>query len=540
MTKIQSHKLLSKTLLLGSAISVLGCLALPAASQTPTPLPYPEGSSTSVIEMNNNRTILGTTRDELGRETALIWQGGSYTKLEVPDLPYTAAFAINDSDVSVGVAYGGKDPWAVPVKWEGGQAVLLPTLGCGGFAVDINAAGDIIGAVCKTGDGSNTYLPAVWRSGQLQLLTSDDYQFDPQQIDDNGTIYGTASLNGSEGVVTAALSDGQLTVLPATYGANYLGRSRIFGAAPGFLTSDIIELTASGTAVNNFAVAWENGIFRRLELPEGQTQSSVSDVNRNGVYAGSVKNDKGEYSPVLWSKDGPNLLQKAEGTSVQAAAINDTGFVVGTDVTNPSLSVPVFWDLSDQVEVNLSDVTAVAGQTVPLRATATLKGAPQRNLKMTFSVDGKAVGDAITNSKGVATFNYTVPMRTSGVITASAKPASARKAAGATAVRSIIVGKSPSVAAMTPIIGRRGAKVDVVANLRLGIQNTALAGKSLSFFINGKNVGKATTDKFGVARTSITLNADPSAGNLLPVEVRYAGDTQSRSSVGRVSAYIAK
>lgn len=547
MTHPVSKSRLPRVLFLTSAAPFLACLALPAASATPTLLPYPEGSIVSVQETSANRTIIGNadvkaSESASGSSTGLVWKNGAYEALTLEGFQDSVLLAINDADVIVGVVYGGENPYAEPAIWANGTGSLLPTLGTGGAAYAINETGDVVGVVFSETENAAKTLPAIWKSGELSILPTGNYKFvQPTSIDDTGVIYGVARMVAEEGEsdVPVTWIDGEISALPVTFGKDYVGGVWIRGSEAGFAGGNIREYDALDPAkTNDIAIAWESGVFRQLELTAGQVSSSVGDVNRLGQYAGWFGNDKGETTPVIWSENGPNPLPEPEGRNMIATSLNDTGFVVGMDNTNPDAPVPVFWDLSGEVAMDLPDVTAAAGQTVALRASATRRGAPLANQKVSFAVGGQDVGQAITNGKGVATLGYRVPMKSAGTIATSAKAVGARQAGSPPAVRNLIIGKSPSVASVTPAAGRVGQRVKLTANLALSLQNTALAGKRLSFFVNGTNVGRATTDKNGVARTSIVIPAGTPRGDTIPVEVRYAGDGTSRGTVGRASIYL--
>lgn len=525
------------------AAIVISVAAGKAESQTPTALPYPAGQWTGVVATNNNRVIAGYavnfrayldshyTEDLV--TTGLIWRQGQFEELRIAGYKSSCAFGLNNSDVVAGAVYGtGGD--SRPAVWIDGTGKVLPTLGGNGAAYDINDAGDVVGWVDSPSAGTQA---AIWKQGNLSVLPSlDTGSAEALAISDDGVIFGLARVPGQAGGVPVQWVNGVISILPVSFGEDFVGDVVIRKAQAGVATGYVFQSAAQPDGSFRYelvALAWENGQFRMLERPTGQGSSYGYGVNRIGQIAGSVEGAVeggfGETVPVIWSKEGPNQLPSRPGSDTLAVALNDLGFVVGIDRTDRLSPVPVFWDLSQTTALQMADVAAAPSQTVTLRATASLKGQPQAGQQIAFSVNGQAIGNAVTNSQGQATVGYKVP----------AQPSSANLRMGASragspsALRSVIVGKSQTTLALTPVVARSGQMVTLSANLRLAAQNTPLSGKSVSFFMNGRLVAKAVTDRNGVARSRVAM-----ASATMPLEVRYAGDTRTLRSASRATAFV--
>ncbi|MGB8166120.1 MAG: hypothetical protein WCF18_01425, partial [Chthoniobacteraceae bacterium] len=105
--------------------------------------------------------------------------------------------------------------------------------------------------------------------------------------------------------------------------------------------------------------------------------------------------------------------------------------------------------------------------------------------------------------------------------------------------RNIIVGKSTSVAAVTPASATRNKPVTLKASLSANEANVPLANRKINFVINGKVVGTATTSSRGIASFNYQVPAI-SPLTTLPLEVRHAGDGQSAATVGRASITVTR
>lgn len=518
---------------------VISVAAGKAESQTPTALPFPADQYTGVVATNNNRAIAGYSisikafleshnADDLVT-TGLIWRQGQFEELRIAGYKSSCAFGLNNSDVVVGGVYG-TDGISRPAVWIDGTGSVLPTLGGNGVAYDINDAGDVVGWVDSPSAGTQA---AIWKQGKLSVLPSLDMgSAEALAISDDGVIFGLARVPDHAGGVPVQWVNGVISILPVSFGENFVGDVVIRKAQAGVATGYVFQSLAQpdGSFRHELvALAWENGQFRMLERPTGQGSSFGYGVNRIGQIAGAVEDERGETVPVIWSKEGPNQLPSQPGSDTLAVALNDLGFVVGIDRTDRFSPVPVFWDLSQTTALQMADVAAAPSQTVTFRATASLRGQPQAGQQISFSVNGQSIGNAVTNSQGQATLGYKVP----------AQPSSGNMRMGAShagspvALRSVIVGKSQTTVALTPVVARSGQMVTLSANLRLAAQNTPLSGKSVSFFMNGRLVAKAVTDRNGVARSRMAM-----ASTTMPIEVRYAGDTRTLRSVSRATAFV--
>jgi hypothetical protein len=507
-----------------------------ALGQSPFPLPFPSNKYLGVTATNNNRTTIGYSLSiSTYVTTALVWKQGQFEELGVSGFTSSVAYSLNNSDMIVGSVFKSPDDGPRPVIWNGETGTLLPTMGDRGMALDINDAGVIVGSVDVPYVGTQA---AVWTDGKLSILQSPGaLSAEATAIDDDGVIYGLAYVLESSGSVPVRWDNGVMSTLPINFGPDYLGVVGIRDARAGVVTGYVIQRETLPDGTNyivQLAIAWENGQFRMLERPSGVGNSRAFNVSRDGQSVGSVENEIGETIPVVWTKEGPNILPSAPGSSMIAVAGNDFGYIVGIDYTNRSAPYPVAWDMGQEVSIAMPDMTVAVGQTVLLRATATKQGKPQGGQQITFLVNGQVAGKATTSSSGGAVLGYSIPKGTKGSLAVSAS-----RAGSAVAMRSLIVGKSSTIAAVTPPIGRTGQRVNLTANLRLGVQNTPLAKKVVSFIHNGAVVARATTDASGIARTSIVMGPSATGGNT-QIEVRYGGDASTTGSVGRVSGYLLK
>jgi uncharacterized membrane protein len=517
----------------------LGLIPAIVNAQAPQNLPKLEGLYHIVSDINNNGLIVGGAIDLNSRlsPAGVEWNNGTVSTLPTPNgFKSSYATAVNDNGVIVGVATDTSDQLE-PIAWENGLPVLLETKGFGGFAYDINNAGDIVGYV----NTDKFTVPALWRNGELIILSGlYDNGGTATAIDDQGRIVGSSSgANDGAGVQSPTQWVNNLpTALPVTFGENYMGVLGINRTGGGRSSGYVVEKKFINNDPTDFyfvtvAVGWQDGAFRELQNPLGNGGSVAYGVNASGLYAGYITApENGPRVPTIWDKDGPIALPLEAEREAIAVAANDNGLVVGIDTTDRRDPTPVLWNLNTTATIQLANIQATPGQSLPLQAKASKNGVAFTNPTVKFQVDGKALTPVKSDAFGVARLTYKVPFSARGkqVVTASL-------VTGNPVSRNIVLGKSTTVAAITPARAIRNKPVTLKANLRANDTNVALANRKLNFLINGKRVGSATTSNRGIASISYKIPAN-SPLTTLPIEVRYAGDTKNRGTIGRASITV--
>ena len=530
--------IIHKKILLPLALAI-GFQLTPATvrAETPDILPKIDGLYSIIADINNNGLIVGGAIDlSTGVGQAVQWSNGTVSTLSIPQgFTWSTAGAVNDNGVIVGSGGSGAED-NEPLAWINGLPVLLKTRGYGGAALDINKAGDIVGYV----NTEQFAAPALWRNGQLIILPD---LFGAggfaTGIDDLGRIVGTSGgvNDGSGGRVPTQWLNNQPAALPVTFGQDYLGNLGVNRTGGGRTSGYVIERkTLDGDPFGYFvcvAVGWQDGEFRELQNPAGSGSSVAYGVNASGLYAGyTTAPENGPRIPTIWDKDGPTTLPLAPGQEAIAVAANDNGLVVGIDTTDRRNPTPVLWRLNNTPTVELASLQATPGQMVTLLAKTSKNGKSVPNQTLKFQLNGKSLASVKSDASGVAKLAYKVPSSPKGnqVVTASL-------GGGKSVVRSIVVGKSTTVAAITPARAKKNQTVTLKASLRANEVNTPLANRKLDFVISGKPVGSATTSSRGMATITYQVPATTPV-TTIPIEVRYLGDSQNSVAFGRASITV--
>lgn len=501
-----------------------------AGAQTVTTLPTLPGFYTYPLDVNNQGVAVGNAFSvALSDSEAVRWVDG---QIEV--LPgYDQAFAtgINNAGVIVG---GGRDVALgvnFPVVWENGVPRELPTLGQGGVAYGINNNGDVVGSV----ESATGTVPAVWRNNVLVLLPLlDGAGGMAMGIDDAGLLTGVSYGMDGMLVPTQWVMD-QPSALPTSFGVNFIGVVSTSKTGAGKTSGFVVEgrtLENGDRYLIQVAVAWDEGGFRVLQRLNENGNSGASDVNAQGVFAGFTQSFEGRDIPTLWNQDGGTRLPYDPELCARAVGLNEQGLVIGFDRTDPSNPVPILWNLNSAPRVQMGNQRARPGATVTLSARALMGAEPMAGKTMTFQVDGVTLGTAVTDSSGTARRTYRVPSNSDGRLSVMAS-------LGGTAYvfRAIEVSRNASSAGVSARFNRQANSLVLQTSLLSLESSQPLARRRVTFFVGGRQVATATTDREGRAQATVRMPSNLAPGQV-NVEARFGGDSLNWPVRGRSSIVL--
>jgi probable HAF family extracellular repeat protein len=259
-------------------------------------------------------------------------------ELSAPD-GISRANDINESALIVGNRSGGCNGAVLPVIWtpDGSISDLpLPAEFCNASAIDVDAAGSIVGTA-----GPTPYLTVVrW--------TADGTAYTPEVL---GTFAGSVEVDGMNAVghFVGSYLDG---VRKSFWWSQETGFLSL--ATPAALTScyvadvnDSDQITGSchgsGTYGNMQAVFWESPSATPEVLPSlaGYSNSSLGTALNNlaaiAGYTSTIVRNKVVYTTVRWVRSGATWTAQnlgALGGNPVPEAINDAGWIVGSDIVS--------------------------------------------------------------------------------------------------------------------------------------------------------------------------------------------------------------
>jgi probable HAF family extracellular repeat protein len=306
----------------------------PSATYTITDLGTLGGNdSVFTSDINASGQVVGATlrRDEwLGYVyRAFLWQNGVMTDLGTLGGTSSYAAGINASGQVVGWA-STTNSSSRAFLWQDGVMTDLGTLGgtlSGAHA--INASGQVVGWASTT---NGTYYAFLWQNGVMTDLGRPGWAID---INASGQVVGetvdeTVDWDDWGDVYHAFLwQNGVMTELGVPEGALYSGATAI--NAPGQVVGATVYANESWGYVQN-AFLWQNGVMTSLGALVAE------DINTLGQVVGAAETGTG-YHAFLWQNgvttDLNTVLPPGSGWVLSwASAINDSGQIAGSGSFN--------------------------------------------------------------------------------------------------------------------------------------------------------------------------------------------------------------
>ncbi len=148
--------------------------------------------------------------------------------------------------------------------------------------------------------------------------------------------------------------------------------------------------------------------------------------------------------------------------------------------------------------------------------TDTIYNEPVVGKNIIFSVSGVIVGNATTNSFGVASLSYNIG-QDSGAYSISASFAGDDVYFGSEGLGTLTVNFSPTQLTVASVSGKNGDTVTLSANLTNTHLNNPINAKQIYFSVNGIPVGSSMTDSHGIAMYDYKITQNPGAYNISAV-----------------------
>ncbi|MCE9557993.1 MAG: hypothetical protein K8R88_03495, partial [Armatimonadetes bacterium] len=264
------------------------------------------------------------------------------------------------------------------------------------------------------------------------------------------------------------------------------------------LSSTLLRATDNGPAIGQTVFYFVNGVF----VGQGTTNAS-------------------------------GVAQLAYTISAPVGAISTQASFEGSNLYNASFLNATLTVTKANTTLTVPNVSGLIGSTVALTATLrrTTDNAPVAGKAVSFAVGGTGVGTVFTDAAGVATYNWVVTSQAPGAY-----------GLGATFAGDTTYNFSSTNATLTRVSGTtitvnspanyRTFNVVFNASLVRNYDNSALAGKSLNFTVDGVSAGSAVTNASGIASINYTIPGTAAVGSGHTVTAAFAGDaTNAANSV---------
>ncbi|MCX6380445.1 MAG: Ig-like domain-containing protein [Armatimonadetes bacterium] len=179
--------------------------------------------------------------------------------------------------------------------------------------------------------------------------------------------------------------------------------------------------------------------------------------------------------------------------------------------------------------LSVSSAAGAPGASVNFKAKLKRKtdSQPLAGRDVSFSVDGVAVGTAVTDGTGVATLPYAIGESAIGTYTLVASYAGTIQYSASSSTGKLTVKQANTSLKQSSVKGKAGSIVTLTATLKRNTDNKLLANETVDFFVDGVSVGTGTTDVNGVATLSYTVTQ---AVGIYALKVAFGGDVNYLAS----------
>ncbi|MCX6358638.1 MAG: Ig-like domain repeat protein [Armatimonadetes bacterium] len=423
---------------------------------------------------------------------------------------------------------------------------------------------DATGNVCFAGGTDSTGFPATANSfGSTVKGGVDAFA---GKINGAGTavIYGgrTGGSGDDYAMGLAVEASGALFVTGYTTSANFpLVSGAPISVAPANYNGFLFRTNSPGTAItgstylggNGYDVAYGVVLVNGAPVVVGSTQSTNFPVTAGAFQ--STLSGAGDLFVSALGSDIKSLTYSTylggSGAEV-ASAITSAGSVVylvgGTASRNYPVTSGVVqpayagnWDgivtainFTAGTNIVVNSVTGGVGDAITHLATLkTSGGVAIAGRTLTFKVDGTGIGtSAPTNASGMGILNWTVTAFTVGAHAITADFAGDAVYAASTGAGTLTVSAGSNTKSVVPNLScARGASATVSGTLYKSTGTVPLASRTITFIVNGVNLGTSLTNASGVATKTFTVPAGWTPGGS-SIQFKFTGDASYNSSTG--------
>jgi hypothetical protein len=350
-------------------------------------------------------------------------------------------------------------------------------------------------------------------AGQTITFSVDGNTLGTAVTDSNGL----ATLSGVTSNDAAGTDSGGIV-------ASYAGTSTLAStAADGDLV--VSQSGSSLTAVSGVAdvggTATLNATLISSETGQGVAGETVT-FTLDGVSVGSATTGTGGIASLTGVTTSDGIGTDTGG--VVASFAGDTNFTAA-----PNGSGDLVVSTNPTVIQNVAG-TAAFGGTATLDATLTnaTSAADIDGETINFTLDGVSVGSAVTNSSGLASLAGVVTADavgtdTDGIVATFAGDSS--NAAAPSASGNLVVSQAGTTLNNVSGTAALGGTASLTATLSSSVTSDPISGETITFTLDGKSVGTATTNAQGVATLSGVTTTEGAGTDSGGVVATFAGDT---------------
>jgi hypothetical protein len=393
--------------------------------------------------------------------------------------------------------------------------------------IDPTTNGTVNGIVTSTYNATNIGLASVNAASDSQQLSktitveplSTTVQVDPvsnfpgQTVTINAHVYDENGEPVTGGIVTFTVFGNTYSTLVSD-GIATLTLTIPFGTGPG--SYNILTLyDGTGTIYANSETTGNVEVTKTptvltVDDVKGATgdtvtiQAHLKDYYGNPVVGAQVKFDIN--GTVIEGTTDTNGLVTVTYTIKESVGIyKSTATYNGNNTFLQSTTTGTLTVTKANANIKVPDVNGKHGEKVDLVAVLTDKnGTPINGKGIFFYINGSKIGSANTDSTGTATLSYLIDENVGKyTITASLIGDSTYQDTSGTGT--LTVNPISTHLLVKDVKGKNGSHINLIAVLT-DEKNNPIAKQTITFTINGKTIGTATTDSTGTATLSYLLS----------------------------------
>lgn len=445
----------------------------------------------------------------------------------------TAVFSLDGSPVGSGVSDATGSAtlvYKIPKNMKGGgHALAVKFAGDKSYApsaasnnLNVNIDTLILTTPLSTNYGRTLTLTGVLK----EALSQNGVAGQTLVFKVDGTAIGSATTNSvGKAILSYKAEDG------LAQGEHAL--SIEFAGSPPYNPATASVVLAIGKTDTFITLADVSGLY-------GKTLSFSARLRRitdkQGVANQTIifKIDGAEAGKATTDADGRTLLSYALRDNITVGSHALTAEFAGTAQYNSSTSGATLVVNRTDSSVTVLARSGAYGKTVSF--TGTLKratdGAKLANQTLSFSIDGAAIGQTVTDAKGNATLVYAIPESLSlGSHTLAVQFAGTAQYAPSASSAPFTVSKADTFIIMADVSGFYGKTIGFSARLRRNTDETGLPNQTITFRLDGAVIGTAVTNSQGRADFSVKPEESLSPG-AHALRADFAGSALYNASKG--------
>jgi len=259
-----------------------------------------------------------------------------------------------------------------------------------------------------------------------------------------------------------------------------------------------------------------------------------------GVSPGLINVDNGLYYDILWGVTPPGV-QSPFAEALATSSLDPSYAAFLGLPTSYSENYAQSALRSSSLTVSASPTSVVAGTATTFTATVKFaNGTPVPDQSVSFQIGGATIGSTLTNSQGIASISYTPTSAGTYTVLASLTYTPAVSSSTSFTVTASSTSKKTTTI-VWPSLSLQSSKSSIMLGSGISLTATAAfsngtpaSGYGVAFFVNGTQVGEATTSTSG----QVTVLYTPESAGIASAVAALVANTNVRSNAVSINVTV--